>query len=261
MCNSKMNYSGFKHGFRCTVKCGIERRTKKIILAPLSKELILQNITKSNYVSRKFLRLYQITEKECYNIVYKVKYCIYCNNESIFKNWITGYKNRCSSKTCSKIQRAERTRKTNLQSYGTKNVSDSKIIKRKKKETFKKNYGVDNISQLQWVQDKIRKTMELSGRWIKEHERNDKNLYEIKVRKQSAKQPIHTLSNYKLRGPVEKNGWHLDHIYSVSEGFKNNIPIHIIANINNLRMIPARENQSKNSRSDISLQNLLDKMS
>jgi len=45
---------------------------------------------------------------------------------------------------------------------------------------------------------------------------------------------------------------HLDHIYSVIDGFENNISIDIISNPNNLRIIPSKENLSKNGNSYIS---------
>jgi len=46
--------------------------------------------------------------------------------------------------------------------------------------------------------------------------------------------------------------YHLDHIYSVIDGYENDIPIEIISNPNNLRLIPAQENLNKNGNSYIS---------
>ena len=123
----------------------------------LDKNKILENVTKCNCISRKFLKEQNITEKECYDIVYGSSKCNYCDNESKFQNWANGYRTKCSSNKCSKIQRAERTKKTNLQKYGSENVSGNKDIQRKKLETFKKNYGVENISQLSQTKDKKEK--------------------------------------------------------------------------------------------------------
>lgn len=53
-----------------------------------------------------------------------------------------------------------------------------------------------------------------------------------------------------------RNNYHLDHIYSVMEGFRNNIPPEIIANPNNLQMLLENINIVKNDRSDISLEKL-----
>jgi len=52
----------------------------------------------------------------------------------------------------------------------------------------------------------------------------------------------------------------LDHMYSISDGFKNNIPPYIIGHINNLVMIPALENIKKNNRSSISKTELFERI-
>jgi len=49
----------------------------------------------------------------------------------------------------------------------------------------------------------------------------------------------------------ERYSYHLDHIYSVIDGFENNVPVDIISNPNNLRMILADENLNKNGNSYI----------
>ena len=41
---------------------------------------------------------------------------------------------------------------------------------------------------------------------------------------------------------------HLDHIYSIAEGFVNNIPPEIIGHWTNLRLIPKIENSSKGAK-------------
>ena len=50
---------------------------------------------------------------------------------------------------------------------------------------------------------------------------------------------------------------HLDHIYSIIEGYKNSIPIHIISSVHNLRLISAYENCSKQDRCDITIDALV----
>lgn len=52
---------------------------------------------------------------------------------------------------------------------------------------------------------------------------------------------------------------HLDHIYSIHEGFKNNVDIKIISSKENLQIITETENTSKQSRCDISLDELIQK--
>lgn len=43
-------------------------------------------------------------------------------------------------------------------------------------------------------------------------------------------------------------GWQLDHIISVRFGFDNNLPIELICEVENLRMIPWRENLARNKK-------------
>ena len=45
--------------------------------------------------------------------------------------------------------------------------------------------------------------------------------------------------------------YHLDHIYSVVDGFNNKIPSNIIANPNNLQMLWCKDNMSKHGDSHI----------
>jgi hypothetical protein len=57
-----------------------------------------------------------------------------------------------------------------------------------------------------------------------------------------------------------KNAFHLDHIYSVLHGYLNNVDYKIIASPYNLRMVLYSANLSKNSKSDISLEMLLEEI-
>ena len=50
--------------------------------------------------------------------------------------------------------------------------------------------------------------------------------------------------------------YHVDHIYSVIDGFLNNIDVEIISNPFNLQMLSAFDNISKNGRSDINIDEL-----
>ena len=52
------------------------------------------------------------------------------------------------------------------------------------------------------------------------------------------------------------SNYHLDHIYSVADGFKNNIPVEVISNPNNLQMLWWNDNIVKSNRSDQTKQEL-----
>ncbi len=77
-----------------------------------------------------------------------------------------------------------------------------------------------------------------------------------------------TEKNYKIyKNFINPNGYnrgtnafHLDHIYSVLHGYLNDVDYKIIASPYNLRMVLYSANLSKNSKSDISLEMLLEEI-
>ena len=80
------------------------------------------------------------------------------------------------------------------------------------------------------------------------------NLPEIKkyrreVWKLTYKQPISNLPNFNKRGLCGVIGaYQIDHIISISEGYKTNIPPNKIAEISNLQMLPWKQNLNKSNR-------------
>lgn len=58
---------------------------------------------------------------------------------------------------------------------------------------------------------------------------------------------------------IKSSEYHLDHIYSVHDGFKNNINPLIISSVHNLRLVEASENLLKGSKSDITIEELKNK--
>ena len=55
---------------------------------------------------------------------------------------------------------------------------------------------------------------------------------------------------------VKQKGWHLDHIYSISDGWRNNIDPTIVGHFVNLRYVTAKENCTKNKKSDFTKETL-----
>jgi hypothetical protein len=76
-----------------------------------------------------------------------------------------------------------------------------------------------------------------------------KEKYYKNVRRLTEQQPLHLLENYEKRGRSDlcENPYHLDHIIPICYGWLNDIPEEIIADISNLRFIPACDNISKSS--------------
>ena len=112
--------------------------------------------------------------------------------------------------------------------------------------------------------DRTRKNMEKLGKWVPLDELPDYTRYCKLVWKETKKQPIQMLENFEKRGKhwagEDKDVYSLDHIYSISAGFKNNVPPCIIGSIFNLRFLRWDINLSKKDRCDISLDEILLKM-
>jgi len=60
---------------------------------------------------------------------------------------------------------------------------------------------------------------------------------------------------------TDKENYHIDHIYSIYDGFKNNIDPNIISSYINLKVIKKSENLSKGKRSEMTKEELLERYS
>ncbi|OJW78423.1 hypothetical protein [Spirosoma sp. 48-14] len=72
-------------------------------------------------------------------------------------------------------------------------------------------------------------------------------LYSDTVWKLTKAQPLHTLPNYDKR---DFTTYQLDHIVSVTDGFRYGLPCDWIADISNLRIIEASANMIKGMKSE-----------
>lgn len=97
------------------------------------------------------------------------------------------------------------------------------------------------------------------------YEESIKATYDLKEYKDyRMKTDVITIKNYRKYKniinpnnlPRGKNKYQIDHIYSVYDGFKNNIPPEILSSIPNLRMLWWYDNISKSKRSSISIYKL-----
>ena len=200
--------------------------------------------------------------------------CDVCGDkEKSFLNFQKGYRISCSA-TCTrkhpefrkilsdavkhsekaKAQRADRSKK-GAEALMLKMKSDEEfrenIYKQQQEtrtQTFLEKYGVDNPMKIEEVALKnhtnMRQTNINSGRWLNYDDIGDDfKTYCKKVWYITNKQNIEILENIEKRGHISVEGsYHLDHKYSIKQGFIDNIPVWIIGNICNLEMIPARIN-------------------
>ena len=157
-----------------------------------------------------------------------------------------------SKQTCLKkygdenYRNSEKYKQTCLEKYGTNCTLTSKDIIKKSENTKLQRYNNKNYNNPEKIVKTSRINGELNGTMIPLSSYSDWELYKYKVRRLTEKQPLNTLKNYHKRGFVTENdAYHVDHIISIYEGFSKNIPIHLIASIDNLQMLPAIENIKK----------------
>lgn len=91
-------------------------------------------------------------------------------------------------------------------------------------------WGMENATEAQWKEFRKygRSCRSLSQKWAKD------NGYEL-----------------------GQKTFHVDHIYSIKDGFKNKVPPTIMSHPANLRVIEAKKNSAKGGKSEITLEELL----
>jgi hypothetical protein len=77
--------------------------------------------------------------------------------------------------------------------------------------------------------------------------------YRRKVYYWTSKNDLTHLEHHEKRS---RTGYHLDHKYSITEGFKNKVPPKVIGSIDNLEFIPYNVNVSKGIKCSIKLEEL-----
>ena len=118
-------------------------------------------------------------------------------------------------------------------------------------------YGVENPSHLPSVIEKLSSMRKLYWQNVYYNkdftvEGLDRGTYGRRCHQYAETQ----YQRYKhLIDPESKRGknWHVDHVYSVTDGFLNDVPINIISDISNLRLITDKENYIKHKKSEKTL--------
>ena len=179
--------------------------------------------------------------------------CLTCGSTNVkFQEFTTGYKEYCSRNCVSKsgkvklaqdkfwsdpdnIQlRLEKSRTTNLEKYGVTHWCLSADGQKRNSESNTKFY-------------RNKFPFEINGR--------TKTQYSRAVYHQTRKSYIRF---QELIDPtsLKLQGFTVDHIFSISDGFQNSVPINIISHRTNLQMISQSDNSKKNYRSDKTLTDL-----
>jgi hypothetical protein len=148
---------------------------------------------------------------------------------------------------------------TCLEKYGTDNVFKVEEIKQKQVKTVVDRYGVTNVSKNSDILKKINDVHVAQGRRRADHLRSELEKYRLAVKSITARSyhDYYVINPDNL--PRSRFEYHVDHIYSVEEGFKNNVPAEVIGHYTNLRMMWHLDNCRKNTKCHITLEQLLER--
>jgi hypothetical protein len=154
---------------------------------------------------------------------------------------------------------------------GRKHTEDSKrkmsdkakgrIIPEHQRKMMRDNNPMKNIETIKKMVESNRKIKEERGIWIKREYLNDLEIYRREVDKYTRRsiKEKYTKEELKNRGWYKNLNTHVDHIFSITKGFKLNIDPKIIGSKSNIRMISVSENCKKYIRCDITKEELFKK--
>ena len=140
-------------------------------------------------------------------------------------------------------------RQTLFEKYGVVNVFQLAEIKEKSKETLLTKYGVTCPNNIPEVKAK-RIQREIEKRIASGQVRTLRNIYYSVAWTHTRHSWVESQNKVLTNGLIRSREYTLDHIYSVQQGFRDNIPPYIIGHWSNLRLIPHKENSSKGMRCD-----------
>ena len=152
----------------------------------------------------------------------------------------------------------DKIKETNIERYGVEYVLKNKDIIQKGKDSHFEKHGVYHHTQIKENMDSIleknRIKMEANGYWIPLKMKTEWDQYKYLVWQE-------TKNNEYLVESIEKRGkylYHLDHKYSIKQGFIDGILPCIIGSFYNLEMLHWKENISKNVNCSITKEDLFD---
>lgn len=143
-----------------------------------------------------------------------------------------------------------------MNAYGFSNpLSKNSPFRDKALNTVNFKYGNRQIMRTKYLKNK----KVASGQNMPTHLRSLYSIYLRSVMRFTTESiKSNSIINLNKRGRLDlnPNAWHLDHKFSIYEGFKHSVPAYIIGSIYNLELIPARKNCGKGKKCSISLEQL-----
>ena len=179
--------------------------------------------------------------------------CLHCGSPDVkFAEFTTGYRKYCSPKCTSNSINTKSAQKSFW-------ANSDRISDRNKKsvQTSQQKYGANYFSQTSEGKRKNSEANKIAQR----------AKFPMTINGRSRKQYVHAaryltnkvyLEHKEKLDPSGSRGkeWFLDHVFSLFDGFINNVPLTVICHWTNLQLVPKRYNSSKHSRSDKSLEKL-----
>lgn len=184
--------------------------------------------------------------------------CHFCGKfDNKFIDSYTGYHEFCNKKCQSEFQKTDEGFSRKMKTW---NKTGGLLLKmEKRRETCVKKYGVPHhmmteekrlqksqSSQSYW---KDRYPPEVNGRTKKQYTAAARHLTNKMYRQHQS-----SIDPNSLRGKE----WYLDHVFSISDGYLNGVPLDVICHPSNLVIMYYRDNSSKGLKSAKSLTDLYD---
>lgn len=188
---------------------------------------------------------------------------------------------------CNSDEVNEKRKKTNLEKYGVEYTFQSQDFQEYIRTCNVNKYGVENnmyrddvkekhiescvIRDIKRKEDidenglnsfhramvKSKETNIKNGYWVSDENKTDFEIYYAEVWKYTRRNNLSNLEHIEKRGHANQGKFHLDHKYSIFQGFKDGLSPDIIGSIYNLEMIIGRNNLSKGRKCSITKEDLL----
>lgn len=157
----------------------------------------------------------------------------YCGKSVIWNEYQGRYSKYCSQQ----CQRTDPETRKNV--FTNKTPGEQQEIIKKRKETSLLKYGVDNPSKSEKIKQLLRTKKNVSKQDEYYREVRNYTEYNWKYKKDN-------IPNGNLRNITN----HLDHVYSIKNGYDNSIPPKIIGHWTNLQVISNKRNNKKGKQND-----------
>ena len=149
--------------------------------------------------------------------------------------------------------------KTNIEKYGVPCVFLNDIIQEQIKKTNIELYGVENPAQCDEIKNRIKNTKIANGTQsadIDDFTLYKRTVWNITERSWRKYKDILDESNIG----ISMRGFHLDHMFSITEAYNNNIPPEHVGHVCNLQLLSAIDNKQKFTKCSHTYTELLEKI-